>query len=65
MQFLGVFGEMLYEEMTALDKNVTWELVNLPTGKQLVECEWIYTVKYKADGSIDRYKAILVAKEYT
>jgi hypothetical protein len=29
-----------------------------------VGCEWIFPIKYKADGSIDRYKARLVAKAY-
>ena len=28
-------------------------------------CRWIYTVKYKFDGTLDRYKAKLVAKGYT
>ncbi|RVW13447.1 Retrovirus-related Pol polyprotein from transposon RE1 [Vitis vinifera] len=36
-----------------------------PPGKKPVGCRWIYTVKYKADGSIERFKTRLVAKEYT
>ncbi|RVW86383.1 Retrovirus-related Pol polyprotein from transposon RE1 [Vitis vinifera] len=36
-----------------------------PPGKKPVGCRWIYTVKYKADGSIERFKARLVAKWYT
>ncbi|CAL2241680.1 unnamed protein product [Prunus armeniaca] len=52
-------------EMDALNKNKTWDLVPLPQGKKAVGCRWVFTLKYKADGSIDRYKARLVAKEYT
>lgn len=51
--------------MEALEKNKTWELMKLPAGKKPVGCKWIYTVKYKADGWIERYKARLVAKGYT
>lgn len=52
-------------EMEALKKNSSWEMVPLPQGKKLVGYRWIYTVKYEADGFIDRYKARLVAKGYT
>ena len=52
------------EEMEALQKNSTWELIVLPEGKKAIGCRWVYTVKLKADGSIDRYKARLVAKGY-
>uniref|UniRef100_A0A803QBK1 Reverse transcriptase Ty1/copia-type domain-containing protein n=1 Tax=Cannabis sativa TaxID=3483 RepID=A0A803QBK1_CANSA len=55
----------LIEEMNALGRSGTWEIVNLPKGKKIVGCRWIFTVKYKADGSIERYKARLVAKGYT
>ncbi|BFG20722.1 hypothetical protein CerSpe_069960 [Prunus speciosa] len=57
--------EAMAIEMEALEKNSTWEMVQLPQGKKPVGCRWIYTIKYKADGSIDRYKARLVAKGYT
>jgi hypothetical protein len=52
------------EEMEALQKTSTWELVVLPEGKKAIGCRWVYTVKLKADGSLDRYKARLVAKGY-
>ncbi|KAL5825491.1 hypothetical protein ACOSQ3_021554 [Xanthoceras sorbifolium] len=52
-------------EMDALEKNKTWDLVDLPEGKKIVGCKWVYTVKYKADGTLERYKARLVAKGYT
>ena len=52
------------DEMKALVRNQTWELVKLPPGKGTVGCRWVYIVKYKADGTLDKYKAILVAKGY-
>ncbi|CAL8996776.1 unnamed protein product [Prunus brigantina] len=57
--------QAMNDEMQALQKNSTWELVPLPSGKRTVGCRWIYTIKLKADGSIERYKARLVAKGYT
>ncbi|KAJ4706604.1 Retrovirus-related Pol polyprotein from transposon TNT 1-94 [Melia azedarach] len=55
----------MVEEMKALQKNSTWEMVELPQGKKTVGCKWVFSVKYKSDGTIDRYKARLVAKGYT
>jgi hypothetical protein len=55
----------MIEEMEALQKNSTWDLVELPEGKKTVGCKWVFTVKHKADGSVERYKARLVAKGYT
>jgi hypothetical protein len=40
--------------MAALQKNETWELMPLPEGKKAVGCKWIFSIKYKADGTIDR-----------
>jgi hypothetical protein len=35
----------------------------LPGGKKIVGCKWVFTMKYKVDGTVERYKARLVAKE--
>ncbi|CAL8175399.1 unnamed protein product [Prunus armeniaca] len=43
----------------------TWDLVPLPRGKKTVGYRWMFTLKHKADSSIDHYKARLVAKGYT
>ena len=55
----------MHEEIKALEKNGTWELTELPLGKSTIKCKWIFNVKYKADGNIDKYKARLVAKGFT
>jgi hypothetical protein len=57
--------EAMLEEMRALEKNKTWELVDLPPGKQPVGCKWGFTIKHTPEGILDRYKAHLVAKGYT
>ena len=51
-------------EYNALLKNQTWQLVDLPQGKQAINCKWVYKTKFKADGTIDKHKARLVAKGF-
>ena len=51
--------------MSALEKNKTWEIVERSKGKNIVDCKWIFTLKYKADGYLERHKARLVATGYT
>ena len=56
--------KVVEEEARALENN-TWVLTTLPLSKNPVGCKWIFIVKYKADGSVDRFKARLVAKRFT
>ena len=48
-------------EVNALISNGTWELVELPPGRQAIGSRWVFLIKHKSDGEIDRYKAHLVA----
>ena len=57
--------EVVLEEIKALEKNETWDINDLPLEKSPVGCKWVFTVKYKEDGKIDRFKARLVAKNFT
>lgn len=52
-------------ELEALQHNRTWSLVPLPSGKTAIRCKWVYKVKFRSDGTVERYKARLVAKSYT
>ena len=53
------------EELDALHKNNTWDMVDLLPGQSVVGCRGVYKIKTKADGSVERYKACLVAKGFT
>lgn len=54
--------QAMKQEIDALEKNRTWEITELPAGKQAIGSRWVYKIKHKADGSVERYKARLVAK---
>jgi hypothetical protein len=51
-------------EFQALLKNDTWHLVLSKPGANIIDCKWVYKVKRKSDGNIDRYKARIVAKGF-
>ena len=57
--------QAMNEEIQALEMNNTWVVQPLPPGKRTIGCRWLYKVKYRADDSLDRYKARLVVKGYT
>ena len=52
------------EEIKALNANHTWDFVSLPSNTSVIGSKWVYTIKVKPDGTLDRYKACLVAQGY-
>jgi hypothetical protein len=52
------------EELAALERRGTWDIVPLPPYTVPITCKWVFKVKIKSDGSIERYKALLVAKGF-
>uniref|UniRef100_A0A2N9F3L1 Integrase catalytic domain-containing protein n=1 Tax=Fagus sylvatica TaxID=28930 RepID=A0A2N9F3L1_FAGSY len=53
----------MQDEMSSMDKNNVWELVDHPPGRKTIGNKWVIKVKRKANGSIDRYNACLVDLE--
>lgn len=49
--------QTMHEEMKALEKNKTWEMMPKPKGVQPVGCRWAFNVKYNANGTLERCKA--------
>ncbi|GJY79065.1 ribonuclease H-like domain-containing protein [Tanacetum coccineum] len=55
--------DAMNQEMDALLRNDTWELVDLP-GRKAIRSKWIYKIKFRSSDEIDRYKARLVAQGF-
>ena len=53
------------EEIESMRTNQVWDLADLPPRRKTIRNKWVLKVKHKADGSIERYKACLIAKGYT
>lgn len=57
-----VWEQAMDEEMNAIIKIETWDLVPKPQHVVPVTCKWVYKIKRKVNGSIDRFKARLVVR---
>ncbi|GJT64249.1 RNA-directed DNA polymerase, eukaryota [Tanacetum coccineum] len=55
----------MHDEMEALKQNCTWTLVPRPSASNIVGSKWVYRIKYHADGSVERFKARVVAQGFT
>jgi histone deacetylase 1/2 len=60
----SLWKKAMQDEYDALLRNGTWHLVPPKQGTNLIDSKWVYKIKRKADGGIDRYKARLVAKGF-
>jgi transposase InsO family protein len=55
---------VMEEEMSMIQKNKTWELVDKPEDSHIIGVKWVFRTKLNADCSINKYKARLVVKGY-
>lgn len=52
----------MFKELQALEKNDTWDLVDLPMGRTVISYKWISKIKILLDGSVEQNKDQLVAR---
>ncbi|CAN0871895.1 Retrovirus-related Pol polyprotein from transposon TNT 1-94 [Linum grandiflorum] len=58
------WDKAVQDEFQALEANQTWEVIPRFPGVSTIGSRWVFTIKLKPDGSLDRYKARLVALGY-
>ncbi|MCO5577948.1 hypothetical protein L7F22_031785 [Adiantum nelumboides] len=56
--------QAMQSEYNSIIANETWELTELPQGKQTLPCKWVYKKKYTTEDLELKYKARLVAKGF-
>ncbi|CAI7772091.1 unnamed protein product [Closterium sp. NIES-53] len=61
----SLWKQAMEKELASIKENDVFELVDPPKGAYLVGCKWVLKKNLGADGSVERYKARLVAQGYT
>ena len=55
----------MQSEISSIEQNKTWELVQLPKGPKVLPCKWVFKKKFTSPNATPKYKeARLVAKVF-
>ena len=52
------------EEIDAIEKNQTWDLVDILTNKINIGVKWVYKTKLNEKGELEKHRERLVSKGY-
>ena len=63
--FEEVLAQAMDEEIECIEKNQTWELVDVPKDKYVISVKWIYKTKQDTDGNVYKHKERMVARGFT
>ena len=61
----AIWHNTMCDEITALRSNHTWSLVPFHSLMNIISSRWVYQIKRRVDGSIERYKARLIVRSFT
>jgi hypothetical protein len=62
---IAQWKKSMKEELDSLERNKTWDLVEIPKDRKVVSCKWVYKLKKGSDDKVERYKERLVEKGYS
>lgn len=57
--------QAMKEELSSIEENRTWTLLDLPPGRKSIGSKWVYKIKHDDQGRVAKYKARLVAQGFT
>jgi hypothetical protein len=57
--------QAMNQEIDSIEKNKTWDLVDLSRHKKSIGVKWFYKTKPNEKGQIEKHKARLVAKGFS
>ena len=60
-----VWVKAMKEELDAIEKSATWELITPPIKCRPIGLKWVFKIKKNSRGEVTRHKARLVAKRYS
>nr|GFD24618.1 zinc finger, CCHC-type [Tanacetum cinerariifolium] len=55
---------VIHDKMDSIMGNNTWVLVDLPPGCKPLGCKWIFKIKLKVNGTIEKFQARLVIQGF-
>jgi len=56
--------EAMLDELNSIEKDQTWELIQLPDGKKAIDVKWVFKLKLNPEEKIVKHKARLVARGF-
>jgi hypothetical protein len=60
-----LWKDAMVEELESFHKNETWDLVELPSVRNLVGRKWVFKKKMNTAGQVKKFKSRLVVKGYS
>ena len=60
-----VWEQAIDEELECIEKNQTWEMVDVPKDKDVINVKWIYNTKQDGNGNVQKHKERLVPIGFT
>eukprot|EP00253_Pinus_taeda_P025919 PITA_25919 len=60
-----IWVDAMVEEYDSIVRNSVWDVVLRPDNKSVVSSHWLYKVKQAVDGSVEKHKAIFIARGFS